>query len=166
MMAHFRFLPLLILCWLIQPFPAMAHQTPVGSTFANMGTVHGFLAAHKSKKGNYPTSAEGLAATGFPMSKDYDFWGRPFVYRFPGKNNIGSYDLYSLGKDGVSATDGCDPDDINNWDETEPWYDYYRPPSILKIVSIAGGVLLMLLVMWRIRLKSKTRFRTQLPSSV
>lgn len=166
MMTHFRFLPLLILCCLIRPFLSMAHQHPVVSTMANMGTIHGFIESHKSKTGSYPTTAEGLAVTGLSVREDYDFWGRSFVYRFPGKYNIGSYDLYSLGKDGVSVTGGCDPDDINIWDGSEPWLDYYRSPSILKNVSIAGGVLLMLLVIWRIRLKSKARFRTQLPSSV
>ena len=38
-----------------------------------------------------------------------DAWGREFRYRCPGKYNRGSYDLYSIGKDG--ETNICDPDD-------------------------------------------------------
>ena len=54
-----------------------------------------------------------------------DYWGNPFVYATPGTQtqNVGSYDLYSTGPDGVTTPPtepdnipkGNDPDDINNW---------------------------------------------------
>ncbi|MDD5020334.1 MAG: type II secretion system major pseudopilin GspG [Candidatus Omnitrophica bacterium] len=45
--------------------------------------------------------------------KPVDPWGRAYVYQSPGEHNTGSFDLYSLGKDGVEGGD----DDIVNWDE-------------------------------------------------
>lgn len=44
-----------------------------------------------------------------------DKWGNPFVYIQPGIQNTTSYDLYSTGSDGTSASSGNDADDINNW---------------------------------------------------
>ncbi len=44
-----------------------------------------------------------------------DYWGNPFVYATPGTQNTGTYDLYSEGADGTSASSGGDADDINNW---------------------------------------------------
>ncbi len=40
-----------------------------------------------------------------------DPWGNDYVYVFPGKNNIGSYDLYSMGPDAKAGSE----DDITNW---------------------------------------------------
>ena len=45
--------------------------------------------------------------------KPQDPWGRAYVYKYPGEHNEGSFDLYSLGRDGVEGGD----DDIVNWDE-------------------------------------------------
>ncbi len=39
-----------------------------------------------------------------------DPWGQPFLYRIPGSNNPHSFDLWSLGPDGVEGSD-----DIANW---------------------------------------------------
>ena len=41
-------------------------------------------------------------------NKFCDAWGREFRYRCPGKYNTGSYDLYSIGKDGETLI--CDPE--------------------------------------------------------
>lgn len=38
-----------------------------------------------------------------------DPWHRPFVYRFPGRRNPGSFDLFSLGPDGVESDDDIYP---------------------------------------------------------
>lgn len=43
-----------------------------------------------------------------------DPWGRPYVYASPGKMNAGSFDLYSLGRDGRPGGDGEDAD-ITSW---------------------------------------------------
>ena len=40
-----------------------------------------------------------------------DPWGHPFVYYCPGKHNRESYDLFSIGPDGVEGTG----DDVTNW---------------------------------------------------
>ncbi|MEM6821896.1 MAG: type II secretion system major pseudopilin GspG [Verrucomicrobiota bacterium] len=40
-----------------------------------------------------------------------DPWGNVYQYRYPGKHNTDSFDLYSLGKDRVESED-----DIGNWD--------------------------------------------------
>ncbi len=48
-----------------------------------------------------------------------DYWGNPFVYVSSNgatpNNNTATYDLYSLGVDGITASSGSDADDINNW---------------------------------------------------
>ena len=75
--------------------------------------------------GRYPTSKEGLnvllsaSADGsltnwrgpYLDGLNSDPWGHEYVYRSPGVHNTNSYDLYSLGPDGV----GNDSDDIGNW---------------------------------------------------
>lgn len=43
-----------------------------------------------------------------------DPWGQPFHYRIPGSNNPHSFDLWSLGPDGVEGGD-----DIANWTISE-----------------------------------------------
>lgn len=78
----------------------------------------------------YPTSDQGLAALRtLPTSGDLprnwrgpylrktvplDPWGRPYVFVAPGKENPGSYDLYSLGRDGKVGGEGEDAD-ITSW---------------------------------------------------
>lgn len=81
--------------------------------------------------GRYPTTAEGLNAL-ITCPTDIspklwkgpyldsskllrDPWGHDFVYRCPGIHNTNAYDLYSKGPDGISKSDGDDPDDIGNW---------------------------------------------------
>lgn len=43
-----------------------------------------------------------------------DPWGRPYQYLSPGRVNLRTYDLYSLGKDGRPGGDGEDAD-ITSW---------------------------------------------------
>ncbi len=43
-----------------------------------------------------------------------DPWGRPYVYVAPGTANPGSYDLYTLGKDGKPGGDG-ESADVTSW---------------------------------------------------
>ncbi len=40
-----------------------------------------------------------------------DPWNRPYQYRYPGVHSLQSYDLWSVGPDGVNGT----ADDISNW---------------------------------------------------
>ena len=41
-----------------------------------------------------------------------DPWGRPYIYRFPGKH--GAFDIYSFGRDGQPGGDGEDRD-VTSW---------------------------------------------------
>lgn len=79
----------------------------------------------------YPSTAQGLEAlrtlpAGTPQARNWrgpylkkpvplDPYGRPYVYRSPGTVNPDSYDLVSLGRDGVSGGSGEDAD-ITSWD--------------------------------------------------
>ena len=77
--------------------------------------------------GRYPTTDEGLKAllerpsseansdqwNGPYLKKKIipkDPWSRPYVYVFPGPHNKESYDLSSMGPDGVESAD-----DVTNW---------------------------------------------------
>ena len=78
--------------------------------------------------GRYPTNEEGLGVLVSPPSQvgnwhgpylkkgvPKDPWGHPYIYRTPGQNSHGPYDLYSLGRDGQEG--GTDEDaDIGNWE--------------------------------------------------
>jgi general secretion pathway protein G len=43
----------------------------------------------------------------------HDAWGNDFIYQCPGKHRPDSYDLFSLGPDGIAGTE----DDITNWQQ-------------------------------------------------
>ena len=78
----------------------------------------------------FPTSEQGLEALrtmpaiGEPprnwrgpyLSKvvPSDPWGRPFTYVQPGRANVTSFDLYTLGRDGRTGGEGEDAD-ITSW---------------------------------------------------
>lgn len=75
--------------------------------------------------GRYPTSEEGLPSLrvkppnvsnwdGPYLRKDVppDPWGRPYIYRFPGRN--GDFEVISYGADGQEGGEG-EATDIVNW---------------------------------------------------
>ncbi|MCP4651350.1 MAG: type II secretion system major pseudopilin GspG [PVC group bacterium] len=80
------------------------------------------LKLYKVDNGAYPKSEEGLnALLAAPDSarnwkgpyldeKPVDPWGKAYTYKCPGLHRTYSYDLYSLGKDGVESGD-----DVVNW---------------------------------------------------
>ena len=101
----------------------VAAQTDVDSI------ISAALDLYKMDNGSFPTSEQGLAAlvvqpTAAPVPAHWngpylknkkipqDPWGRPYVYLAPGSHNKESYDLYSLGQDGVESKD-----DIINWEK-------------------------------------------------
>jgi len=106
---------------------ASSHGGGEGTTArVQMRTLEMLLKLYKFNNGSYPTEQQGLAVI-FTKSKAEteewrrraeekmkDPWGRNFRYRFPGKHNPGSYDLYSLGADGIEDTE----DDVTNWETT------------------------------------------------
>jgi len=86
------------------------------------------LVRYRIEMGDYPSTAEGMAALlAAPANKadrwrgpyiespgnkpPLDPWGEPYQYRYPGTRNKGSYDLYSKGPDKADGTE----DDIGNW---------------------------------------------------
>jgi len=83
------------------------------------------LVTYRLHMGSYPTTEQGLKALITAPSSGADRWkgpyleggkipedpwGRPYQYRYPGKKNPESYDVFSFGPDGVESDD-----DIGNW---------------------------------------------------
>jgi general secretion pathway protein G len=94
---------------------------------SDIQTLHANLIRYKTNGDCYPSEEQGLDAlvnepVGDPQPtswKNYlqasvliDPWGRPYQYRYPGKHNPGSYDIFTLGIDGLEGT----ADDVGNWD--------------------------------------------------
>jgi hypothetical protein len=86
-----------------------------------------------------------------------DAWGNAFVYRCPGKHNPSAFDLYSLGSDGKTETDGDDPDDMSNWHESGRWRKHYYRPAISTTqgIFIAGIIISILILMRSLRQKQQ-----------
>ncbi|MEO0510996.1 MAG: type II secretion system major pseudopilin GspG [Verrucomicrobiota bacterium] len=84
------------------------------------------LTRYRLDVGNFPSTAEGLAALlTAPAGKEsrwkgpyvteqpIDPWGKPYQYRYPGTKNVSGargFDIWSLGEDGSESAD-----DIGNW---------------------------------------------------
>ncbi len=91
--------------------------------------LEGALEMYKLRTNSFPTTEQGLQAlvsqpTIDPVPRSYppegiikrlplDPWGNDYVLLYPGE--IGQYDLYSLGPDGLEGTD----DDIGTWNINE-----------------------------------------------
>jgi general secretion pathway protein G len=88
---------------------------------AKMKILEVRLQVYKWLHGSYPTEEQGLESI---LKNDSptgdaehvaetlrDPWHRKLQYRCPGTHNKTSYDLYSLGPDGIEGTE----DDITNW---------------------------------------------------
>ena len=84
------------------------------------------LTTYRIQVGDYPSTAEGLAAliTSPPDKVDRwhgsylesktlpkDPWGHEYKYAYPGTHNKDGYDLWSTGPNGIDG----DADDIGNW---------------------------------------------------
>jgi len=90
------------------------------------GTMRNSLNLYEMDNGHYPTTEQGLKAmiekpSGDPPAPNWrpylevkvlpkDPWGHDYQYVCPGRHNTDSYDLSSLGRDGVESED-----DIRNW---------------------------------------------------
>lgn len=88
------------------------------------------LDAYRLDNFDYPLTSDGLAAlvkaptnveTRGTWRGPYlrglvpaDPWGRPYIYISPGKANPTSFDLYTLGRDGVVGGQGED-EDLTSW---------------------------------------------------
>ena len=93
----------------------------VAETKVKLKTIELLLASRKLLDGHYPSQDEGLEKL-LPSSTPEkesdrtarrlkDGWQRKIRYRIPGEHHPESYDLSSLGPDGIEGTE----DDITNW---------------------------------------------------
>lgn len=94
-----------------------ARQTAARADISGIKTA---LDAFEVDNGFYPKSLQDLvAAPGnaknwrgpYLERVPQDPWGNNYNYYFPGKRNVNSYDLLSVGADGKEGTD----DDVGNW---------------------------------------------------
>jgi general secretion pathway protein G len=79
------------------------------------------LDLYELDNGQYPASLDALRVKPleagnwkgpYVKKTPLDPWGKPYVYKFPGTHNTDTYDLYSLGKDGLEGGG----DDVVNWE--------------------------------------------------
>lgn len=96
----------------------------VAAAKADLATIGLALEAYALTSGGYPTTDQGLAALVSPPRQassawrgpylkgdvPRDPWGIPYVYSYPGRENLLSYDLLSRGKDGKEGGTGEDAD--------------------------------------------------------
>ncbi len=87
------------------------------------------LKLYEAMNGFYPSTSQGLEAlqvrpTTEPKPRQWrqllsplpkDAWNQDYEYQFPGKNNPGSFDVYSKGPDRIAGT----ADDIGNWESDQ-----------------------------------------------
>lgn len=95
---------------------------------SKMTLIEGALGQFMIDCGRYPTEEEGLGALiespeeleekwGDPYLKRsqlLDPWGNPYIYVEEGTANMGSYDIVSLGADGVEGGEGDNEDVFND----------------------------------------------------
>jgi general secretion pathway protein G len=91
---------------------------------ADLANITSLLKLYEINNRLLPTTQQGLLAltqkpTSEPLPRRWskladkvltDPWQRPYVYVYPGKHNPKSFDIYSLGEDGVESDD-----DLGNW---------------------------------------------------
>jgi general secretion pathway protein G len=102
-------------------------QASIARIFVN-DSIKTSLVRYRIDLGDFPSTAEGLdALVTAPSARaerwkgpyidakggkvPLDPWGQPYVYRYPGTNNKGSYDIFSKGPDTTEGTQ----DDVGNW---------------------------------------------------
>ena len=103
-------------------------RAKVDAAKSQVGLFKTPLQTYQMTVGSFPTSAQGLAAliqapADLPNPAKWDGpyldtnvlpldpWGNPYQYASPGTHNPDSFDVWSLGPDGVNGT----ADDIGNW---------------------------------------------------
>jgi general secretion pathway protein G len=115
---------LVILAIVVVPVRNISHgpEAKITAAKADIAVMGAVLETFNHDCGHYPTTSEGIAALlqappalqgwrGPYLDKlPMDPWGRPYVYQSPGTHNPTSFDLSSLGPDGIPSAD-----DITNW---------------------------------------------------
>ena len=84
-----------------------------------------------------------------------DAFGNPWAYRHPGLHHPESFDLYSMGEDGISESGGNDPDDIAFWHHPVRWRYHYEDDFRISVLAGLAGLVagLVFAVRWRIRMR-------------
>ena len=106
----------------VNPPPDPNREAKISKAKADIKAWEVNLIRYRTRCGQSPTQAQGLKALTDPQPKDgrpqiakpealLDPWGHPYQYRNPGKHNPNSYDVYSLGPDGIEGT----ADGLGNW---------------------------------------------------
>lgn len=104
----------------------VAQETRVEGDIQSIATQ---IQLYEARNMRPPTSEQGIKAlvekpTTEPLPERWtqlleevpkDPWGQDYKYRYPATKSKKSYDLYSVGKDGVEGNE----DDIGNWKKTE-----------------------------------------------
>jgi general secretion pathway protein G len=99
-------------------------EARVTAAKADLRTIASALKTYRLDNGAYPTTEQGLAALverttvepvptrwpedGYLPDVPVDPWGRPYVYRSPGRDR--GFDLMSYGRDGEEGGEGLDAD--------------------------------------------------------
>ncbi|OGW80663.1 MAG: type II secretion system protein GspG [Omnitrophica bacterium RIFCSPLOWO2_12_FULL_44_17] len=105
--------------------PRLAGRTEEARKQAAQSDIEGGVALaldlYEADLGKYPASLEDLVKKPADAAKwrgpylkkglPKDPWGNAYVYRYPGSQSDGMYDLLSAGSDGEEGTE----DDITNW---------------------------------------------------
>lgn len=135
-------------------------QAPLNRVRTDISAISTALEAFKVDCGRYPSTGEGLDALLLGSTNTLgwhgpyargamitDLWKHRYVYRCPGRHNTNGFDLYTCGLDGVSRTDGSDPDDINNWDSASPHAgNYFNPESRHHYGFILMGIGILVII--------------------
>jgi general secretion pathway protein G len=103
-------------------------KTKADLTHAKMAIIENALARFYMDCGRYPDDSEGLEVLVLPPSDIeegkwngpylkrsdlLDLWNNPYIYVAEGEYNPGSFDLVSLGADGVDGGEGDNADIVN-----------------------------------------------------
>ena len=115
----------------VPQFMSRPDQAKVTAANIDLQAIATALEMYRLDNFHYPSTQQGLAAlskppSGMPAARNWnpqgylknlpvDPWGTPYQFLNPGVQSIdGSYDLYSLGSDGVAGGEGHAAD-IGNW---------------------------------------------------
>jgi general secretion pathway protein G len=120
---------LVVLAAVVVPkFAGRSEQARIAAATTDVSAIDQAMEIFEQDAGRYPSNEEGLSSLvqqpgnvrawhgpyikkGIPI----DPWGNAYVYRYPGTQNQGGFDLYSMGPDGREGND-----DITNWTTNAP----------------------------------------------
>lgn len=115
----------------VPQFMSRPDQAKVTAAKIDIQAIATALEMYRLDNFHYPSTQQGLEAlskrpSGVPAARNWnaqgylkslpvDPWGSPYQFLNPGTHSVdGTYDLYSLGSDGVAGGDGHAAD-IGNW---------------------------------------------------